>query len=210
MSIGRTARDIYDDPRIGEPVYRVAEFLPPQGRWTEREFFWLNDDEGLIELAAGRLRFLPSPTLTHQRALGFLFRLICESVDDRKLGTTYPLGYRVEVGENTFREPDILSIHSRNSTRVGENYAETADLVVEVVSDSDPDHDWITKKAEYAAAGIPEYWIADPRDSTLTIFTLDASATEYREAGRYKEGDTANSVLLDGLTVEVAKVFAAE
>ncbi|HEX6986083.1 MAG TPA: Uma2 family endonuclease, partial [Planctomycetaceae bacterium] len=60
-----------------------------------------------------------------------------------------------------------------------------------------------------AAAGIPDYWIADPRDRTLTVFTLDPGATEYREAGKYREGETARSVLPDGLTADVAAAFAA-
>ena len=196
-----------EDPQDGEPVYRVAEFLPPQGSWTAREFFWLNGDEGLIELADGCLKFLPSTTKSHQRAAGFLCRRIFEAVDERKRGTTYLLGYRVQTGEASFREPDVICILSRNLDKAGEQYASAADLVVEVVSDDDPDRDLVEKRAEYAAAGIPEYWIADPRDRSLTVLTLDAGATEYREAGHYREAETAKSVLLDGLTIDVTATF---
>lgn len=82
--------------------------------------------------------------------------------------------------------------------------------MVEVVSENEPNRDRVKKKREYAAAGIPEYWIADPRDKTLTIFTLEAGAAEYREAGRYREGETAWSVLLDGLAIDVTAAFARD
>ena len=35
--------------------------------------------------------------------------------------------------------------------------------MVEVVSEDDPGRDLVTKRLEYAQAGIPEYWIVDPR-----------------------------------------------
>ena len=61
--------------------------------------------------------------------------------------------------------------------------------------------------ASYAEAGIPEYWIADPRDETLTVLALRGDA--YVEHGRYGRGETAVSVLLDGFTAEVSAVFDA-
>ena len=61
--------------------------------------------------------------------------------------------------------------------------------------------------ASYAEAGIPEYWIADPRDETLTVLVLRGDA--YVEHGRYGRGETAVSVLLDGFAAEVSAVFDA-
>ncbi|MDQ3330986.1 MAG: Uma2 family endonuclease, partial [Planctomycetota bacterium] len=106
--------------------------------------------------------------------------------------------------------PDVVFMRASNAHRRHNEYWEGADLVVEVVSSDDPKRDLVEKKAEYASAGIPEYWIADPRDKMLTIFTLDDGATEYREAGRYQEGETAKSLLLAGLTVDVTAVFTGE
>ena len=106
--------------------------------------------------------------------------------------------------------PDFSVLLPGRRERQHEWYRDGADLVAEVVSKDDPDRDWVTKRSEYAAAGIPEYWIADPRDRTLTVLTLDPGATEYREAGRYLPGQTAKSVLLDGFAVDVTEVFETE
>lgn len=210
MSMGRSVEEILHEPQIGEPVYRVAEFLPAQGAWTEEQFLMLNDDEGLIELVNGRLEFPPVPTESHQIIIERLFDLIRDFAGSRGLGTTRFAGIRVRLSRGNIREPDVAFMLKEHDSRRSNRCWEGADLVVEVVSDDRPQRDWVDKVTDYALAGIPEYWIADPRDNSLTIFTLDAGATEYREAGRYKEGETAASVLLDGLSVNVSAVFAAE
>jgi Uma2 family endonuclease len=50
-------------------------------------------------------------------------------------------------------------------------YADGADLVIEVLS-KDRDRDLQMKRLEYAQAGIPEYWIGDPRDQRITVLRL--------------------------------------
>ena len=195
-------------PSRGEPVWPMAMKFPVQGAWTLDEYLTLVTDRG-AEFVDGCVEFLPMPTELHQWIAGFLYRHLFAAVTERGLGRVYQAGYKVSVADG-LREPDVVCVLNENTVRIGQQFTSAADLVVEVVSPNDPRHDWVTKRAEYAAAGIPEYWIADPRDKTLTILTLDAGATEYRESGRYAVGQTARSVLLDGLTVEVTKVFETE
>ena len=57
----------------------------------------------------------------------------------------------------------------------------------------------------YAEAGIPEYWIVDPRVETVTVLRL-AGGT-YVEHGVFTRGDTATSALLGGFTVDVTALF---
>ncbi len=50
-------------------------------------------------------------------------------------------------------------------------------LAVEVVSPGEPgsenyDRDYVEKRAEYAAQGIPEYWIIDPSRQVVLVLTL--------------------------------------
>jgi Uma2 family endonuclease len=94
-----------------------------------------------------------------------------------------------------------------NSHRRFEEYWQGADLVVEVISPDDPSRDIVTKKEEYAQAGIPEYWLVNPINQTMTVFVL-AQSSSYQEAGVYNKGDTARSRLLEGFRVDVTSVFA--
>ena len=78
---------------------------------------------------------------------------------------------------------------------------------MEVVSPDDPQRDTVTKRREYAQAGIPEYWIVDPSDMSITVLTLRGQ--EYALHGEFVAGESATSVLLDRFTVEVSSVFSA-
>lgn len=62
--------------------------------------------------------------------------------------------------------------------------------MVEIVSPGSQTNDRVTKRATYAAAGIPAYWIVDPDSGTITCFVLEEA--EYRIAA---EGAT---VTVDG------------
>lgn len=55
-----------------------------------------------------------------------------------------------------------MVLRDANDLRRQDAYWTGADLAVEVVSEDDPGRDLITKRLEYAQAGIPEYWIVDP------------------------------------------------
>ncbi len=79
---------------------------------------------------------------------------------------------------------------------------------MEVVSPDDPQRDTVTKRREYAQAGIPEYWIVDPREEQITVLTLDGQ--RYAVHGQFGMGETATSVLLDGFQVSVTEVFTLE
>ena len=196
---------------IGEPVWELAELYPRQGQWTESSYLHVAVDRRhtnrLMEFVDGRLEILSMPSTLHQRVSRFLFNLIYSFVDARRLGETFFPPYRVRLPDGRHREPDVLCVLKSHAEQIGPKFTQGADIVVEVVSDDDPDRDWVDKKADYAAAGVPEYWIADPRDQTLTILTLDAGAREYREAGRYAAGETARSVLLQGLSIDVTAAF---
>jgi hypothetical protein len=78
--------------------------------------------------------------------------------------------------DGKFREPDIVFLLAQHADRRGNKYWRGADLVMEVVSEDDPDRDLVTKRVEYAQAGICEYWLLDPRDRTVTVLALDAAA----------------------------------
>ncbi len=57
-------------------------------------------------------------------------------------------------------------------------------LVVEVISDGSEDMDRKVKPAEYAAAGVPNFWrverAAEVADSLVGLYTLDATVGGYR------------------------------
>ena len=185
----------------------LCDVLPPQGAWSEDAYLWLTDHSNrLIEFTDGYLEELPVPTFTHQSILLFLYDLLRAYLKPRG-GVVMVAALRLRVRPGKFREPDLLLLRDRTDRRCQDRYWPGADLVVEVVSPDNPDRDLVEKRADYAEAGIPEYWIADPRDETIRVLSLRGAA--YVEHGVYRRGDTATSALLAGFAAEVSAVFDA-
>jgi len=160
-----------------------------------------------VEFSNGRIEVLPIPKTSHQLMVQYLSNLLLACVAPRKLGTVLfaPLRFRLQPG--TYREPDVVFMLAENAQRIGEDYWQGADWVMEVVSDDNRDHDLVTKRAEYEAAGIPEYWIVDHRERLITVLTLRGGKYAVHVAAR--PGQSATSVLLPDFAVDVNAVFQA-
>ena len=65
--------------------------------------------------------------------------------------------------------------------------------------------DYVDKQVDYAKAGISEYWIVDSEQSLVTVLELNGSA--YRVAQECRVGETARSILLDGLLIRTDAIF---
>ena len=178
-----------------------------QGLWTEAQYLRLTDHvRRLLEFTDGRLEVLPMLTDRHQVILRFLFLALFPFVQDRG-GTVLFAPMRLRIREGKFREPDLLLVRNADDLRRQNDYWRGADLVAEVVSPDDPERDTGTKRLDYAQARIPEYWIVNPIDETVTVLVLDGDA--YAEHGVFRRGGRAESVCLEGFSVGVAEVFDA-
>ena len=185
----------------------LSDTLPRQGRWSDEEYLWLTDrTRRLIEFTDGCIEELPVPTATHQAILAFLYRALYAYLAPLG-GTVMFSALRLRIREGKFREPDVLVLRDRADPRYQDRFWLGADLVAEVVSPDRPERDLVDKRADYAEAGIPEYWIVDPRHDTITVLTLAADG--YVEHGVYARGDAARSPLLAGLAIDVASTFDA-
>ena len=102
----------------------------------------------------------------------------------------------------------MLFVSHKNLSYETEQWLERVDLVMEVVSPDDPKRDLVKKRREYAQAGIPEYWIADPRSRTITVLILnDPSDRKYSVHGKFGVGEVATSHLLPSFSVPINAIF---
>jgi Uma2 family endonuclease len=185
----------------------LEEVLPRQGTWSDEEYLVLTDDRNrLVEFTDGFLEALPTPTDKHQSVLQFLFLAFFQRVGARG-GKVHFAPLRLRVRPGKFREPDLVLLLSAADPRRQDRFWLGADLALEVVSEEKPERDLIEKRGDYAEARVPEYWIANPQTEAITVLRL--SLDSYEEAGTYRRGETAASVLLPGFSVAVAAVFDA-
>ena len=179
--------DMPPKSQVGQPAWELATLFPLQGEWSEHKYLSL-DTNRLVELNCGMLEVLPMPTELHQLIAQFLYRRLfgleagAEGVGG-PLGLTLVAPFRVRLPSGKFRQPDVMFMLRANRARRHNQFWEGADLVIEVVSDDDPDRDLVTKRSEYAQANISEYWIVDPRHRSVAVLTLDAGSNVYKRWG---------------------------
>jgi len=189
--------------RRGEPAWEIVELFPEQGSWTEGEYLSLRTNR-LVEFNNGVIEVLPLPTRTHQLIVAFLYEMLKAFVagNGRVFFSPYPL----RIPTASYREPDVLWLTPAQDAQAQEQFTRAAELVIEVVSPSDPERDYVTKRADYAAAGVPEYWIVDAAEQTVVVLRLAGGA--YVEHGRFGPGQSATSHRLPGLAVAVDDVLS--
>lgn len=186
----------------------VLAVLPEQGEWTDEEYLWFTDHTNrLIELTDGYLEPLPMPTKQHQILSSFLFCVLKAFLEPRG-GMVLYAALRLRLRTGRFREPDVLAVLDAKDPRCENRFWLGADLVAEIVSEDDPDRDLVQKKRDYAQAGIPEYWIVNPLDESVTVYRLQAK--RYVRHGLFRRGDQATSALLPGFTLDVTGMFNAD
>lgn len=183
------------------------DLAPIQGLWTQAQYLRLTDhSRQLLEFTDGRLETLPMPTRGHQAIARYLL-LAWLPIVQAIGGELFFAPLRLRVREGKFREPDLLLLRDAEDPRNRNDYWRGADLVAEIVGPDDPERDTREKRLDYAEAHIPEYWIVNPLDETITVLALRGET--YAEHGIYRRGERAESALLDGLAADVDEVFDA-
>jgi Uma2 family endonuclease len=190
---------------VGHDNDTVLDLRPIQGLWTEQQYFTMTDhSRRLMEFEDGYIKVLPMPTDKHQAISQFVFLALLAFIQ-RIGGKVQYAPLRLQIRSGKHREPDILLVRDANDPRRQNRYWLGADLVVEIVSPDDPERDTKIKRADYAEAGIPEYWIIDPEDEAITVLRLENDS--YTEHGLFHRAETATSALLSGFAIGVDDVL---
>jgi Uma2 family endonuclease len=180
--------------RIEQPAAREQRLL-----MTYEEFLAWADEDTRAEWVDGEvIEFMPQGR-RHIRLIYVLLQLIGAFASLRRLGEVYgePFEFWTRT-EHALRRPDITFLRTEHLDRfTTEGVVGSVDLVVEVVSDDSVVRDTKDKWSEYAAAGVPEYWIAEGRDgkSGIVFYELLADGS-YAEILPDADGRLRSKVLL--------------
>lgn len=149
------------------------------------------------------------PTELHQELVAFLYRVLYQFVAQQDLGKVHFSGLRLRIRPNKVREPDIIFLHKDNFNARHNRVWDGADLAMEVVSDDPKDRqrDYEQKLIDYAEGGVREYWNVDYEKKLVLVHQLEDD--KYVVRGEYTLDQQAKSVLLEGFSVDVTKLFAS-
>lgn len=199
-----------DVPPAAEPAAPTVSIHPPQGEWTVELWAELPEDAPPCELADGCLELLPMTTNDHIRLQKRLERVLDAVAGEMRV---FDNGPKLRVFEKTGRIPDVVvfaeELPPGDATAVE---AATVLIAVEVLSPGrlQVHRDTVTKRAEYAAAGIAEYWIADLDAKTITQLRLPDGDEDrsYEEVAVHDASSTLTTPLLPQLSLPIGELFA--
>jgi len=102
--------------------------------------------------------------------------------------------------KGTVVQPDLVVIcDEKKIKRDGCHGA--PDLIVEILSESTRDKDTGVKLYKYHASGVREYWVIDPDEETIEVYSFKPGSRRYRME-TYGFGDKVKSHVLDGLEID--------
>jgi Uma2 family endonuclease len=173
--------------------------------------------EGRYELVGGELVELPPESrLNSTIAIRILLALLKAGIN---VELVHPGKCEVQVpvlrsSDAANRYPDLVVLYSEHLDLTQRRLTITRDmppprLVVEVVSPgkTNRDRDYVHKRAQYAAIGVPEYWLIDP--ATQTVGVLSLAGETYQEAGIFGPEAAIGSAEFQDLVLAVEQVFGA-
>ena len=177
---------------------------------TYEEFLALTKDtEARYEYIDGEIYLLASPKLDHQLALTEILVSFYQYFDDTDCTVlTAPYDIRIKRSERDINvvQPDIMVICDldRNLDEDG-NYQGVPTLVAEILSESTRRNDLIKKLDLYMVGGVKEYWIVDPKNKAVTVYTFDDH--DISEHLTYKIPDQAWAITFPDLAVDLERTF---
>jgi Uma2 family endonuclease len=171
--------------------------------WTVDDLQGLPEDNQVYEIFDGSLLVSPHADVFHGAVANRLRRLL-----DRQAPASVLVGQDIGVRakRSSYFVPDLFVAHESAMDRGGAAL-DPVDvlLVVEVISPSNAGRDLVLKRHEYAAAGIPLYWLVEPRKQTLTVLVNGPGG--YREQAAVGTGEVYRSEQPFPLTLALADIF---
>jgi Uma2 family endonuclease len=181
--------------------------LAEERKITVQEFFEMELEEGYFyELINGHIVKKQAPAPPHQKAVTNLSTLLNSYTKDKKLGDCYvsPIDVFFDKYNNT--QPDILFIKKDRLFIVTQNGIEGhPDLIVEVLSPSTYKNDRNDKKELYRQFGVAEYWIVDPKNQAIEVYSLENDV--YIMSSFAIETGEISSKILEGFKLDITSIF---
>jgi len=144
---------------------------------SEDDFYRLADEDADWEYLDGRVVMHSPASARHEDLQGFLLTLLRAFVREKELGAVLGSRYPMRLDAKWSPEPDILFVRqSRRQLMTANRLEGPADLVVEIVSESDPGLDYREKLPRYRAAGVEEIWVVDPFRKEVLVETKKETA----------------------------------
>lgn len=156
--------------------------LPKSNTYTIDDIYALPEGQR-AELIDGQIYDMAPPSPMHQELVMELSATLRDYI--KKNGgpcKVYPAPFAVFLNEDdrNYVEPDI-SVICDSSKVDNRGYQGAPDFIIEIVSPSSQRMDYLTKLFKYRTAGVREYWIVNPLQRTVQVYSFEGTedSTQY-------------------------------
>lgn len=175
----------------GSGIWAARQLLTPLRPLTIADYLAIDEIEsGRAELVEGSIVMSPIPVPRHLRAQKRLVRQLDDQLPDHleaMAESEIDLALSGPDGPGWCRRPDVVvamrTAYDRIDRAGGMLAVSEVLLAVEILSPSSQRTDTVTKRAEYADAGIPHYWIVDLDDPVSMVAHHLAGEFGYADGG---------------------------
>ena len=183
------------------PIYRS-----PKRVYTYQDYLEMPEDGHHYEIINGELLMTPAPITLHQKISLKIVELFLQFLRNNPIGELFYAPVDVVFSEIHVVQPDIFFILKERADLITEkNISGAPDLVIEIISPTSAYYDLIEKKEIYEKFGVREYWIVDPKKHRLEIYLNEDG--KFRLKQRAERSGAANSIILNGLAIQLDRIF---
>lgn len=178
--------------------------LPQEKYYTVEDFYNMPDDIR-AELIEGQIVYMASPNRLHQdisHELDFIITSYIKSKDGKCRVYPAPFGVQLNDKKDTVLEPDI-SVICDTDKLTPRGCVGAPDWIIEIVSPSNPSHDYITKLLLYHDAHVREYWIVDAQSSQILVYNMESGSFTMKA---YTFTDTVKAGIFEDLYIDFSSL----
>lgn len=178
--------------------YSYADYL----NWDENERWEILDGTPYLQAA---------PSRRHQEISTELVTQFHNYLKDKTCKVYHaPFCVRLDIESNNKNvksvvEPDI-TIVCDTSKLDKKGCKGTPDMIIEILSPSNGKQDKLRKFNKYEKVGVKEYWIVDPFDNLVNVFTLQSN-NRYGRPDIYSEDEKIKVSIFQDLEIDLKPVF---
>lgn len=178
--------------------------LPKSNTYTIDDIYALPEGQR-AELIDGQIYDMAPPSPMHQELVMELSATLRDYI--KKNGgpcKVYPAPFAVFLNEDdrNYVEPDI-SVICDPSKVDNRGYQGAPDFIIEIVSPSSQRMDYLTKLFKYRTAGVREYWIVNPLQRTVQVYSFEGT----EDSTQYSFDDEITVTIYGDLKICVANLL---
>ena len=196
---------ILESPQLPKYAAQIQRRLEKE-RYKRLEFYNIIKESDKVEFINGRIIYQTPIRKQHGNASDNLMVLIKAYSDVKDLGYTGHEKYVITLTRNDY-EPDICFWRKEKSDNFTDEQIQfpAPDFIVEILSKSTESRDRGIKMEDYAAHGVEEYWLVDPKHNTIEQYILDEN--QFSLLRKAKNDDVVKSQAIEGFEIPVIYIF---